>query len=158
MIAERITAIDLYNHGGPPRSEKDKSRMWRKVGAFALGLVVIVALVVAFFRPSDAPANQQPLSTFLKDARAGAVASIRVDGDLVNVMKTDRVVYETRKEEGMSIITLLNEVGTDPASITIEVAESGVSPVGLVLNFLPILLFIAFIVWTIRKTRTPSPR
>jgi ATP-dependent Zn protease len=115
---------------------------------FLLMLMATVAIIVAFFRPSTDREAEYDLSVFVSDAKANAIRRIEVKDDLLVVLLKDGTDYRTRKERGVGVITTLTEIGVDPSTIEIQVKQPGFSdPLGLFVNFLPMLIFVGLIVW-----------
>jgi ATP-dependent Zn protease len=136
--------------------------MWRKTLVYVLILLALVAILVAFFRPSTESSPLEDLSTFLRDTREGRVQRIVVSGDTLKVTVKGGQVYHTRKEPEQSVLEVLRLGGVeDPTSIDIAVqAPSQFGDwLGLIIQFLPILIFIGLIMFMMRQARAPqSPR
>jgi ATP-dependent Zn protease len=115
-----------------------------KVVWFILGFVLLVMLLVAFFRPSSVTDETRPISTLISDAKSGRVSELKVRGNRIHVTRTDLTTYETRKEDGVSIFDL-NANDVNPSSVSIEVQKADLSGgwavLGLLLQFLPLLSF-----------------
>jgi len=76
-----------------------------------------------------------------------------VHDDDLKVFRKDGMVYKSRKERDISIISVLASSGADPATITIEVKEFSPfgSAIGLLFGFVPIILFFGVIFYAIYK-------
>jgi ATP-dependent Zn protease len=118
-------------------------------------MIAVVALVVVFFRPSSSENPVEPISFVISDAKAGLVHSIVVRGDKLEVSRVNGSTYDSRKEAGISIYTLLDSSDVDTSDILIEVKEAShiADWLGLLLNFLPILFFIGLIYFLMNRTR-----
>lgn len=126
----------------------------RKAAYIGGGILLFTILVVVFFRPAEEDYPQQPISAAIADAKTGIVRSIVVRGDILEVTLVTGIIYESRKEQGVSVYTLLESNDVDTSQILIEVREESKLGdwLGLFLNFLPILIFIALLAILINRT------
>jgi ATP-dependent Zn protease len=131
-----------------------ESNWVRRSFVYLMVLIAIGAIVVVFFRPSDNESTRRPISDVIADAKAGHVDRIVVKGDIVDVTTDSGLTYESRKETGVSIYVILESNDVDTSTIVIEVKEeSGLGDwLGLLLNFLPILVFVGLI-WGLMRRR-----
>src|SRR3990170_4585172 len=133
------------------------SRWMRNSFVYLLILVAVIAVVVAFVRPSSGASSKRDLSTVIGDAKAGAIEKIEVKGNSLKVVRNDasRSDYTSRKEDGACIFTILSENGVDVSKIPVEVQEPSAFGdwIGLLLQFLPILIFIGLIVFMMRQAQ-----
>jgi ATP-dependent Zn protease len=113
------------------------------------GIVLLIAVVVLLFRPS----NEVPLSTLIEEARAGNVVSLEISGDDVEFINDSGVIFTTRKEAEASIYEVMAANGVSLTGVEVSVTEQGASWLGLLLNFLPLLLFGAIIYAALRAAR-----
>jgi ATP-dependent Zn protease len=122
---------------------------------YVMIMVAVIAIVVVFFRPSSEDHEQRPISSAIADAKSGVVQSLVVKGDTLEVNLLDGTTYESRKEEGISVYTLLEANDVDTLQLVIDVKED--SKLGdwlsLVLNFLPVLIFATLVVALMGRTR-----
>ena len=131
------------------------SRWMRNSFVYLLILVAVIAIVVAFFRPSSGGSSEDNFSQVIADAKAGAIAKIEVDNNDLKVTKQDGSTYTSRKEDGASIATILDDNEVDVSKLPIEVKEPSSlgNFLGLALNFLPILIFIGLIFFMMRQAQ-----
>src|SRR3989304_3948971 len=131
------------------------SRWMRNSFVYLLILVAVIAVVVAFFRPSSGSSSKRDRSTRIADAKGGEIEKVEVAGNSLNVTKNDaaKTVYTSRKEDGSSIFTILSDNNVDTTSLAIEIKEPGQFGdwLGLLLQFLPILIFIGLILFMMRQ-------
>jgi ATP-dependent Zn protease len=130
--------------------------MLRKPWFWLLTVIAVIAFVVVFFRPSETDeAANIPISTLISDVRAGRVASIEIRGDELTVYLNDSSRYQSAKEEDVSLFAIFADQGVDASGVTIDVKEPSklASWVGLLLNFLPILIFIGLISYFVRQAK-----
>ena len=132
----------------------------RKALYLAGSILLLLVLVVVFLRPSQPDDPQRPISAAIADARAGNVSSITVTGNTIEVTTNAGNVYESRKEAGTSIYTLLEAGGVDTSQILIEVDDGNDLGgwLGLLLNFVPILLFVGLLIALIRAINRLNQR
>ncbi len=134
------------------------SRWMRNSFVYLLILVAVIAIVVMFFRPSSGADSKQDLSAVIADAKAGSIERLVVSGNGLKVTLTDGSSYSSRKEEGSSIFTVLADNGVSPATTAgtaIEIKEPSAfgNWVGLLLQTLPILIFIGLIIFMMRQAQ-----
>jgi len=133
------------------------SRWMRNSFVYLLILVAVIAIVVAFFRPSSGSTSKKDLTTVIADANAGSISKLEVKGDTLKITKTDGSTYTSRKESAqISIFTVLSDSGVPPNKIpAIEIKEPSQFGdwVGLLINFLPILIFIGLILFMMRQAQ-----
>src|SRR3972149_9701470 len=101
------------------------SRWMRNSFVYLLILVAVIAVVVAFFRPSSGSSSKRDLSTLIADAKGGEIEKVEVAGNSLKVTKNDAAKqgYTSRKEDGSSIFTILSDNGVDTTSLSIEIQE-----------------------------------
>src|SRR3970040_2459061 len=125
------------------------SRWMRNSFVYLLILVAVIAIVVAFFRPSSGSSQKQDISTVIANAKAGQVDRIEVNGDNLKVKLNDGTTYSSRKESSESVREILQDSGVEITSIPIDVKEPSQFGdwIGLLIQFLPILIFIGLILF-----------
>ncbi len=103
--------------------------------------VVIVGIAFFVIRPFFSSTSSQDISTVIKDAKAGNVKRIEVNGDSLDVTLNDGQVYSSQKEPKTSVLKLLEQNGVDVTTIPIEIHQGGTNWLVLGVEFLPILVF-----------------
>jgi len=130
------------------------SRWMRNSFVYLMILVAVIAIVVIFFRPGAEESDKKDLSNVINDAKAQNIAKVEVNGNTLNVTLKDNTEYTARKEDNSSFVEILttNEVSPLP---TIEVKEPSAFGdwFGLLLQFLPILIFIGLILFMMRQAQ-----
>src|SRR4051812_27621327 len=134
------------------------SRWMRNSFVYLLILVAVIAIVFAFFRPSSGSSSKEDLSSVIRDAKAGSVQKIEVsDNDLkVTVQEGDtKRTYTSRKESSASLVEVLQQNQVDWTKIQIDVRQPSRFGdwVGLLVQFLPILIFIGLILFMMRQAQ-----
>ncbi len=131
------------------------SRWMRNSFVYLLILVAVIAIVVAFFRPGSPANSKRDLSTVIADAKSESISKIQVDNNDLVVTKKDDTTYTSRKETGSSIVEVLTTNGVDVSTIPIEIKKPSAfgNWFSLLLNFLPILIFIGLILFMMRQAQ-----
>jgi cell division protease FtsH len=131
------------------------SRWMRNSFVYLMILVAVIAIVVVFFRPSSDSPSSQPLSQVIADAKADRIEKIEVEGDKLKVQIAGGEEYTSRKEEGSSIVDILSANGVAAENVNVEIKEESKLGdwLGLLLNFLPILIFIGLIFFMMRQAQ-----
>jgi cell division protease FtsH len=131
------------------------SRWMRNSFVYLMILVAVIAIVVVFFRPSSNSTETVDISEVISKAQAGQVSKIVVKGDNLDVTYTDNTEVKSRKEPNSSITQTLADNGVGAGAVAIEVKEESKLGdwLGLLLNFLPILIFIALIFFLMRQAQ-----
>ena len=90
-------------------------------------------------------------------AGSGELESIEVGGDKLTVLSNSGETFESRKEQGSSIVELLEAAEIDPlvsrTDITVKGSSGLSSFFGLILNFLPLIIFGAILLFMIRQAQ-----
>src|SRR5262245_32314209 len=134
------------------------SRWMRNSFVYLLILVAVIAIVVAFFRPSSSASTKEDLSAVIRDAKAGTIQKVEVNGDdlKVTIQEGDQKrTYMSRKESGASLVETLQRESVDVSKINIDVKQPSRFGdwVGLLVQFLPILIFIGLILFMMRQAQ-----
>jgi cell division protease FtsH len=131
------------------------SRWMRNSFVYLLILLAVIAIVVAFFRPSAGSNNKLDLNQVIADAKADKIKKIEVNGDTLKVKETDDKTYTSRKESSDSIVKILQDNNIDVTKVPIEVKQPSQFGdwVGLLIQFLPILIFIGLILFMMRQAQ-----
>ncbi len=123
-------------------------------------LLIVVAIIAIFFTLFSDPlggSREVPISEVIRMAGSGELESIEVNGDRLNVVSTNGETLTSRKEEGSSIVELLESANIDPlvsrTNVTVK-GSSGLSNIfGLLLNFLPLIIFGAILLFMVRQAQ-----
>ncbi len=133
------------------------SRWLRNSFIYLLILVAVIALVFSFFQPGKAtPAK--PLSQVAQMIENGRVEAIEVQGDALTVKPVNGETFKSRKESGSALSEQLRALGvsTDKLqSVQIKVREPSQfgNWVGLLMNFLPLIIFGAILLFMMRQAQ-----
>ena len=132
------------------------ARSTRNVFVYLLILVALVLVVVMVFRPATA-SSEKPISEVISLAQQGKVESIEVNTDNLKVKLKDQAEpIRSRKEESASVQEILKDanvtVGGDKGvSVVVKGPSQFGNVAGLLLNFLPIIVFGALIIFMMRQ-------
>ncbi|MEE9325124.1 MAG: ATP-dependent zinc metalloprotease FtsH [Dehalococcoidia bacterium] len=134
------------------------NQKWMKSSfIYLLIMVAIIAIIFTVFQPSLGNRDVD-ISTVVNWAKSGQLNSIEVDGHKLTVTKkNDTQVYQSRKEEGVSVFEILDNAGVSPleGGFTVKVKES--SKLGnifsIFINFLPLIFFGAVLLFLLRQAQ-----
>ena len=130
------------------------TRSVRNIAVYLVILSALVLVLVVLLRPSAS--NQQPLSFVIAQAQEGNIERIEVRGDQLTVYRRGQgEPFSSRKESSSSVTELLRDSGVPVGENGVEVAVEGPSPFGnlfgLMLNFLPLIIFGAILIFMMRQ-------
>ena len=133
------------------------SRWLRNGFIYLLILVAVVAIVYSFFGRSEG-AKTEPFSQVIADAKAGRLSEITVSGDSLTVKPKTGQAYKSRKESDSNVVDLLREEGVDvggPGGVLVQVKKpsSFGSWAGILISFLPLILFGAILIFFMRQAQ-----
>ena len=123
-------------------------------------LLIVVAVIAIFFTLLSEPlggSSEIPISQVVQMAASGQVKSIDVRGDKLDVTTTAGESFTSRKESGASVVEVLESSGIDVLTSRIDIAvrgSSGLSSLfGVLLNFLPLIIFGAILLFMMRQAQ-----
>ena len=129
------------------------SRWLRNGFIYLLILVAVVAIVYSFFGRSDNIPSKD-VSQVVSDAKAGLISKIEVSGDSLTVKLKSGADYKSRKESGDSVFTLLHDQGvTNTPQIEVKKGGGFGNWIGLIISFLPLILFGAILIFFMRQAQ-----
>ena len=122
--------------------------------------MAIIAIFFTFFSGSIAGTSEISISEVIRMAGSGELESIEVGGDKLTVLSNSGETFESRKEQGSSIVELLEAAKIDPlvsrTNIIVK-GSSGLSNIfGLILNFFPLLIFGVILLFMIKQAQGSS--
>ena len=136
---------------------KASSLQMRNGFIYLLILVAIIAIFFTFFSGSIGGNKEISISEVIRMAGSGELESIEVGGDKLTVLSNSGETFESRKEQGSSIVELLEAAEIDPlvsrTDITVKGSSGLSSFFGLILNFLPLIIFGAILLFMIRQAQ-----
>ena len=127
-------------------------------------LLIIVAVLTIFFTFFQAPSGSRtiPLSQVIQMVKDKQVTAIEVNDNTLTVItlgdQDGNRTFKSRKENGTSIFSILDESGADYSAVNIEVkGNSGLGNLfGVLINFLPLIFFGAIILFMMRQAQGNS--
>ena len=121
---------------------------WILIGAGLLFLVFT-------FIPRPSSIQNLEISQVFQMAESGEVVEIVVRGDRLTVTSIAGETFSSRKESSVSMLELLDQRGiaTGAGGIQIDVQEEGASFSGVVLSFLPLIIFGGLIIYMLRRAQ-----
>jgi len=137
------------------------SRWLRNSFIYLLILVAVIAIVFSFFQPGSGTPSKD-LGTVISDAQQGKVDKIEVSGNSLTVYEGNQK-FHSRKEDGSSIFQILHDANV-PVGADLPNGQHGVQIVvkepsqfgnifGVLLNFLPLLLFGGLLLFMMRQAQ-----
>ena len=128
-------------------------------------IMIIIGVIVIFYTllPSFGGKAEEPFSTVIAQAQNNQISKIDVDGDKLTVYPRptgagELEPYQSRKEKGAVLTELLVNSGAQvgpPSGVAINSkGSSGLSSFfGLLLNFLPLIIFGGLILFMMRQAQ-----
>ena len=123
-------------------------------------LLIIVAVIAIFFTLFSEPlggSRQIPISQVIDMVAASSVDTIEVKGDKLTIITTSGETFISRKEDGASVVEMLQNAGIDPLANRAEIeiqGSSGLSSLfGILINFLPLIFFGAILLFMMRQAQ-----
>lgn len=116
--------------GATPPEEGATGRLWPWLLIGAVGLVVAIAVVVAFVGGSGkgekappAEVISVPITTVAEDAKEGRISRIVVSGEELRILRTDGVEVVSHKEPTAEITQFLTNLGVTPEMLSKIIIE-----------------------------------
>ncbi|HLZ71021.1 MAG TPA: AAA family ATPase, partial [Dehalococcoidia bacterium] len=119
--------------------------------------MAVIAIVFSFFAGGSSTPSK-PLGQVVTDARSGNIKQIDVQGNSLSVTLNDGSKYHSRKEDGGTVYSVLNDAHVDPAQIEkvpVNVKEPSQfgNWLGILFNFLPLIIFGAILLFMMRQAQ-----
>jgi len=126
-------------------------------------LLIIVAVIAIFFTLFSQPlggSQEISINEVVALTARGDVAAIEVRGDMLDILTVSGESLTSRKEEGASIVEILERSGVDPVTTKVEISVKGSSGlssiIGILFNFLPLIFFGAVLLFMMRQAQGGS--
>ena len=132
-----------------------KARWWQGSLLYLLILVVLLALAFSFFPVNKGP-KEVDYYTFVDNAKTKQIDAIQQDGTTIIGLKDDKpVVKASFVGSTKELLDSFKDAGVQlgDEGIKFEVKTGGVDWGSIMLTFLPLLLFAAFIFFVFRSAR-----
>ncbi|MEE8369646.1 MAG: ATP-dependent metallopeptidase FtsH/Yme1/Tma family protein, partial [Dehalococcoidia bacterium] len=132
-------------------------RWLRSSFIYLLILVAIVAIVFTVFSSSGSEQVDATLTDFVREAKAGNITNVEVNGTNLEYElagETD-IIFKARMEDGDTVREILQENGVPLESVPVEIKGSSAwsNILGLLFNFLPIILIVGILFFFIRQAQ-----
>ena len=133
-------------------------RWMRNSFIYLLIIVALLAVVFTLLSPSMGGSEQVSINEVVAMAARGSVEAIEVKGDTLTVTTVSGETLTSRKESGASVIEMLNQAGVDINLVQISVkGSSGLASLfGVLINFLPLILFGGILLFMMRQAQGNS--
>ncbi len=127
------------------------SSSWRRRGLVYLAILIAGIALVATLVPAASEPDEVPLSEVIAMSQNGEIKEIFVEGDEITVIKMDGTEVKTFKESNTSIYDI---EGLNLEGIIYDIeGSSGFNWGGLLLNFLPLIIFGGLLFFLFRSAR-----
>ena len=129
----------------------------RRTLIYLLIIVAVTAIVFTLIGGSVGGDAEVSIDEVIAMTARGEVDLIEVEGDVLTVMTASGETLSSRKESGSSIIEILQRSGIDPLTSRVKIVvkgQSGLSSfVGIMINFLPLIIFGAVLLFMMRQAQ-----
>ena len=136
-----------------------KPRLLRNSLIYFLIIVAVVVIFFRFFQPNYG-SQEISISEVMELARENGLSRIEVQGDRLTVLDRDGRTFNSRKEEGASLVELLEQAGVNIGTTGVQVVVKGQSGFGsffgIFLSFLPIIFIGALLLFMMRQAQGSS--
>ena len=122
-------------------------------------LLIVVAVIAIFYTlfPSVGGSDERPISEVIAMAKQRQLETIEIRGDKLTAYTTRGDTVTSRKEDGASLMELLQDAGVDPTGSNPSIEVKGSSGLGslfsILLNFLPLIFFGAVLLFIMRQAQ-----
>lgn len=152
-----------FNRQNAPQGQGDNGGQLNKVLRSVLlyfGIAILLGSIVMTFFAEPAGDHEIDFSAVIQDVRNGDIEQITVNGDGLEILYRDGTEATSRKETQASLATLLYEAGIENAEEQVRIIIEDPNPYGLwlgiLVNFLPLLLIGGFIIFFMRQAQRSS--
>ena len=132
-------------------------RLLRNGFIYLLITVAVLAIFFTLFSDNIGGSQEIPINEVISRSVRGEVQKIEVREDRLTVTTTSGETLTSRKESGASMVDTLRESGVDPTVSGVAVDVKGASGLGsvfrLLINFLPLILFGALLLFFLRRAQ-----
>jgi len=124
---------------------------WRRNSLIYIAILVAAIALISFLWPGAEKPEEVPLSEVIARSQTGEIEKIVVEGEVLTVTTTDGAELRTFKEVNASIYEI---TGLNLEGVIVEIeGSSGFNWGGLLLNFLPLVIFGALLFFLFRSAR-----
>jgi YHS domain-containing protein len=131
--------------------------VFRRWWFWVLAVLLLLAVALTLISGGGTARQEVPLTEFIEAARAGEVRSVEVDDNEIEykLIGADDTTYETKMEESDTVRGVLQDAGIEPEdfpAVTIRELSPLGNFIGVILQFLPVVVIVGFLVWMVRRT------
>lgn len=129
---------------------------WKDILLYGFLFLFLVFLTIGLGDFSyGAPEQNISLSQAVSDVKSGKVSEIIVSDTKMDIAYKNGKKAVTKKEPGTSLYSVLKDSNVDPTKVKITVKDSSAlnTWIGILANFLPVLLIIGFFYFVFRQAR-----
>jgi len=124
---------------------------WRRNSLIYVAILLAGIALIAFLVPTASKPTEVPLSEVITLSQSGEIEMILVEGDELTITKIDGTEVKTFKESNASIYDI---EGLNLEGIIVDIeGSSGFNWGGLLLNFLPLIIFGGLLFFLFRSAR-----
>ncbi|MDA0769361.1 MAG: ATP-dependent zinc metalloprotease FtsH [Chloroflexi bacterium] len=136
------------------------SRLMRNSFIYLLIIVAVLAIFFTLFSDPLGGSQEIPISEVVTMTARGDVERIEVRGDKLTLITNTGESLTSRKEEGSSIVKILENAGVNPLASNVNIEVKGSSGLGslfgILINFLPLIFFGAILLFMMRHAQGGS--
>jgi cell division protease FtsH len=122
----------------------------RNILVWAILLVLLLALFNMLQGPSQsAPSNEINYSQFMNQVESGQVSSVTIQGDTITGQTTGGATFRTTIPADANVTAALRSADVDITAQ--QPSEGGISPLGILINWFPMLLLIGVWIFFMRQ-------
>jgi hypothetical protein len=134
-------------------------RLMRNAIVYVLIIGVVLVLFLTFFQ-GPRGASEASISSVVEQAKAGGLAKIEVAGDKLTVTTKSGDTFTSRKEEGSSLVEILDKAAVQTGAGGLQVVVKGRGGMGslfsVLISFLPIIFVGALLLFMMRQAQGSS--
>lgn len=128
---------------------------------------IIFLMIASFLSLQNSPFNQSEkmsVNTLASEINAGKIKSVEIDGDDLTIVNAEDKTFESRKESGEALTTILSNYGVETAklqAVNISVKDNSTSDIffgGILPILIPFLLIGGFIWFMMRQVQGSNNR
>ena len=135
-------------------------RWLRNSFIYLLILVAIVAIVFTVFASGGSGKQEQTLTQFIEQAKAGDVEKVEVDNAVLTYkLVGEDLTYKTEMEKGDTLRQVLQDAGIKPEDfpeVDIKQPSQWGNIIGIFLQFLPVIFIVAVLFFFLRQAQGSS--
>jgi len=124
---------------------------WKRSGLIYIAILLAAIALFSYLLPSANKPEEIPISEVVAMSQNKEIAEIRVEDDMLLITTVDDAQFRAFKESNSSLYDI---EGLDLEGVVVDIkGSSGVNWGGLMLNFLPLLIFGGLLFFLFRQAR-----